>query len=269
MDKIARFWHRKIRRDSKNITIMPAVRWGNILYFILNCYIEKHYLLGDKDQVDNWLQIFPELSRFFIEPEDIKPWDYKAGIKNYHQILGKDFNYEELKSFVENFFLGSEPVRKKYRAEGLQEKLYINVRRGDYYTEEHAPIYGFNIPLFLECAIYNLDLYEISEINVISDDIPWCRQNLSHLDFAGKPVTFLENLSPEESFLTLATAKNIILSNSTFCYWAAYIATFLHGGAGKIIGPAFGNRHDGYYRPLQYLPEWGQIEDFDYETPFF
>ena len=168
--------------------------------------------------------------------------------------------------FVKNHFL-SHPEILKRKNEHSRE-LIINVRRGDFYSQENINVYGFDIVNFVALCLHNLHEFDFESYVVYSDDIPWCKANLAALNVAGKELTYKNNLTPEEVFFDLASAKNIILSNSTFCYWAAYISTFLYGEKSIVLGPNFGNRKEGFYLPKQYLPQWHVIADFDYESPY-
>ena len=245
---------------------MAPVSWGNILYFLLHCEIKNEYLLPDKAQTDRWITLFPTLEKYLLRDEDLNSWDNIYTISNYYQFCDEDFNLMELEKFVKNHFL-SHPEILKRKNEHSRE-LIINVRRGDFYSQENINVYGFDIVNFVALCLHNLHEFDFESYVVYSDDIPWCKANLAALNVAGKELTYKNNLTPEEVFFDLASAKNIILSNSTFCYWAAYISTFLYGEKSIVLGPNFGNRKEGFYLPKQYLPQWHVIADFDYESPY-
>lgn len=55
---------------------------------------------------------------------------------------------------------------------------------------------------------------------VFSDNINWCKKNLSHLS---KNLVFIENETHYHDFYLISLCKHVITSNSTFSWWAAYI----------------------------------------------
>ena len=75
-------------------------------------------------------------------------------------------------------------------------------------------------------------------------------------------LTFLE-LSPINSFLTLSTAKKLLITNSTFTYWVAYISSFIYGNEGEVFAPNFVSRVIGYDKNKQFLPHWKVIKGYD------
>ena len=66
---------------------------------------------------------------------------------------------------------------------------------------------------------------------IFSDEIEWCKKYIC-LDF---PCTFVSNDKPlatfQEDFAYMQNCKHFIISNSSFAWWAAWLATY----ANKII----------------------------------
>ena len=54
---------------------------------------------------------------------------------------------------------------------------------------------------------------------VFSDDIPWCKKNLNFI----KNVFFVENKTEIFDFYFMTLLDSIIISNSTFSWWSAYL----------------------------------------------
>lgn len=99
----------------------------------------------------------------------------------------------------------------------------IHVRRTDYlnntgaYTQLADEYYCEAVSYFPKCSFL-----------VFSDDIGWCKKNFPESFF------FSEGKSQEEDLRIMSLCDHHILSNSTFCWWAAYLN---QNGNKKIISP--------------------------------
>jgi len=100
--------------------------------------------------------------------------------------------------------------------------LGISVRRGDYLMLQHN-----HCVLSSEYYQLALNLFpDVDQIYVFSDDYPWCK------NVFGNDVTYVE----EDKFVQLylmTQMKHLILSNSTFAWWGAY----LNNKKGTVIIP--------------------------------
>jgi hypothetical protein len=95
---------------------------------------------------------------------------------------------------------------------------------------------------------------------VVSDDSGWCRENLSWLVGAADAVEFSHN-GPQRDLARLASASRLILANSTFSYWGAYISDVVHdGSAGSVVAPRFHVRDLEQGRAWQLDPRWQVID---------
>lgn len=66
-----------------------------------------------------------------------------------------------------------------------------------------------------------IEMFDKNTLFVIfSDHIDWCKENFSCL---GRNFVFIENQSYIYDFYLLSKCKHIILANSTFSWWAAYL----------------------------------------------
>lgn len=119
------------------------------------------------------------------------------------------------------------------------EDLVINIRRGDYYDDKHRNIYGFNQIEYVKNALRYINLEEISSIHIVSDDIEWCKNHLSFINH--KNIIYPTESTPIDDFLTICRAKKLIITNSTFSYWGAYISEYLHKAT--VIAPNFHDYH--------------------------
>ena len=90
----------------------------------------------------------------------------------------------------------------------------VHVRRGDF---RYDPI---NFPIqpveYYTKALEELD-YKNKEVIFCSDDLPWCRQNFPFAQFR-------ENTKPLDDIFFMANCDAVIMSNSTFSFWGAYLS---------------------------------------------
>lgn len=128
----------------------------------------------------------------------------------------------------------------------------IQVRRGDYYK---FPGYHFYLtPDYYAKAV---KLADPEEVHVFSDDIPWCEQNLKF----EVPVVYKKSNSDWEEMLDMSTYHTLVISNSSFGWWAAYLNTRRDR---QIFTPSewFGPKivEDGFNMDDLVLQEWTRIE---------
>jgi len=109
----------------------------------------------------------------------------------------------------------------------------IHIRRGDYIT---STLYTKTL------GVQNLDYYyralelltskqAIERVFVFSDDIEWCKNNLN----LSVPVTYMDYTTDGKKYATdmqlMGLCKHFIIANSTFSWWAAWLANF----TGKMV----------------------------------
>lgn len=135
-------------------------------------------------------------------------------------------------------------IRKLY-GDDIHEKpvglVAIHVRRGDY----------VNNPFYVDLMLtdyYQRAMSEFPEDKfiVFSDDIEWCKQQNIF-----KGCYFTENKTELEDLNAMASCKGIIMANSSFSWWAAYLSK------AKVIAPKAWHP-DGVER-TKLLPEWKRI----------
>lgn len=131
---------------------------------------------------------------------------------------------------------GTDIVKKDYVA--------IHVRRGDY----------VNNPFYVDLS--KTDYYEKAmaefpdeKFMVFSDDISWCVHNFK--ENGNKVSYYVPMISELDDFNKIAGCKGIIMANSSFSWWAAYLSD------GKVIAPKAWYS-DGIER-TKCLPEWKRL----------
>lgn len=121
------------------------------------------------------------------------------------------------------------------------DKIAIHVRRGDYINLQHVhPV------LKLDYYYQAMDYFKGEKFTIFSDDINWCLKN-----FPRKNVSYSTtyNLDPIEDFKEMASHKGLIIANSSYSWWAAYLSESKH-----VIAPTryvFGEEKDD-----RIPPEW-------------
>lgn len=100
--------------------------------------------------------------------------------------------------------------------------LSIHIRRGDYVTNSSAlKVHGLcNHDYFNSAVSYINGIKNIKYIYIFSDDIVWCKENIS---FDGE-IKFMEEKNPPEiDMYLMSLCENNIISNSTFSWWGAWL----------------------------------------------
>ena len=99
--------------------------------------------------------------------------------------------------------------------------LVLHIRRGDY----------VNNPRFFYCDfdwyIKAISTFNCNKLHIVSDDLEWCKIHFKQYD----PI--LVNLPPLNSMGYISSFSNIIISNSSFSWWGAYLSN-----ANNIVCPS-------------------------------
>lgn len=108
-------------------------------------------------------------------------------------------------------------VQQKYgEFVGQRERFTaVHIRRGDYFTGNNKEFHGT-----LDSAYFNDAMSTLTGSNflVFSDDIAWCKQNLTATD-----VQFIDEADECLTLWLMIQFPQIIISNSTFSWWAAFL----------------------------------------------
>lgn len=171
-------------------------------------------------------------------------WQSYEYFKDYRQSLLKEFAHSKPNEY------------NKGMISILTEKnsVGIHVRRGDYKTSPQ--FYG----------ICNLDYYkkaiEIIKAKVsnpsffvFSDEIAWCKENISPLLNDCEIIFVTENKGANSCWdmFLMTHCKHLIIANSSFSWWGA----FLNNNGGTIVSPSrWVNRNEEQQTPSY---DWIQI----------
>jgi hypothetical protein len=202
-------------------------------------YFKHQFRLYQKENVQN---VFIEKG-FHYTPIEFKD---NLAISGYFQSY-KYFTKEIIDEIFElKYPFSSHPLPDKYAA--------IHVRRGDYLKfPDHHPLCAKE---YYKQAIV---LSGYKKFTIYSDDIKWCRENFE--SYFGYEFSFSDSNNEMMDFQLMTGYKCLIISNSTFSWWAAMI----NKNPDKIIiTPSKDNWHGIAYKDWNHddlLPEeWKQIK---------
>ena len=116
-----------------------------------------------------------------------------------------------------------ERVRKVLERERISESVAVHVRRGDYMTNGNETIYVAQGKTYYDKARNYMEARKKDLIfYVFSDDITWCKENLGWQD-----ACFIDDSVADDDiiqFELMKNCKNFIVGNSTYSWWAAWLA---------------------------------------------
>lgn len=97
----------------------------------------------------------------------------------------------------------------------------LHLRRGDYCKPENEILQVCTPVYYARAAAAAAAAHPEATVFVFSDDIPWARENL---DTAGLPAVFMPRGDAVGDMNLMALCRGFILSNSTYSWWAQYLA---------------------------------------------
>jgi hypothetical protein len=247
----------RVRRGDRTVITTPqaGLRLGNWLYLWLRA--DERSASGCTTRIleapgmEPWLAVFPGLAELTISRDDLRFHDRREWDHDFrYQRFGIDFTSEGVASFALRYLA-------PHIGPDASGTVVVNVRRGDYYQYEgFRDIFAFDLVGYLREALDEVG--PAHRVLVVSDDAEWCRTNLdSLLRMTSESVDYAEP-DPVENFRAVAGARRIIGTNSTFSYWAAYVAGVLHHDP-QIIMPRFHARLPAGSDAYQLDPRWTAI----------
>lgn len=135
--------------------------------------------------------------------------------------------FDHNREFIHQLFAPTLEVKKtledRYFLEDAAKVTAIQVRRGDYVKfPQHHPLLP---PEYYTKAV---KMAGSGPVWIFSDDIEWCKQNLNF----GDDTRYVKDEDYIEMYL-MSLCKNLIISNSSFGWWAGYLKT----SPGQIFAP--------------------------------
>jgi len=246
------------------LTPPDGLRLGNYMYFWLHAFARQtrgedyRVLIGS--EVIEWRHVFPRVFEDLCVgevPGDQGEPRVELISESYLQSFGRDFSRPILEAFVRDYILTS-PMANTPGVSADRQALTLNVRRGDYYSETHLrECYGMDCIGYAELAVRAA--HPVTDLLVVSDDIPWCRQNLSGLKSHVESLNFASDSSAARDFFLLAASRRLALANSTFSYWSAHVSNVLFENWHLTWVPDFHSRCVNQGAPWQLDPRWNRI----------
>lgn len=237
--------------------------FGNFAYLWLAAFVREacyaDIRVRELPGMRPWFDLFPELGDRFNVPQADIPFRAQRIGGNF-QGFDEEYTAAQLERFIERYVASAEFLRGAARSIGGE--VVVNVRRGDYYSvPKFRGNFGFDVAAYVRRAVeVQCARAAITAFTVVSDDIEWCRIKLGWLDkFA--PVAYAHNLDAPSSLRTIAGGGRLILTNSTFSYWAGYISNVLHGdNHAEVVVPWFHEREVQGGRAYQHDPRWTVVD---------
>jgi len=118
-------------------------------------------------------------------------------------------------------------LNKNYLELFNESCISLQVRRGDYLKLKNK-FYVQDLSYF-ESALSLFDKSDL--IIVVSDDIEWCKLNLSKLN---RKIKYIDTEPDHICLNIMRFCKNNIISNSTFGWWGAWLNTYKNK---KVVSP--------------------------------
>lgn len=257
------------RRSSPRILwTLDGLGAGNYLYLWLEA--QKSLNTADlskvlfKTNMAPWLDHFPRLRTLTVERSEIFPTQKRAIY--WGQEFGLDFQRSELHNFIRHFIISSPRFTESLRLareHTPDNSLVINVRRGDYYSvEKFRAEYGFDVTGYVRKSLEVLS-GSYSSVSFVSDDLEWCTRNLEPLVSKEIEVIPHNRNSVFDDLAKLTVAPSLVLANSTFSYWGAYIRDvyFENAPSRPPVVADFHSRNHNNTRPWQTDPHWTKITE--------
>lgn len=255
------------------VTCVPELGLANFLYLWLHADAARRrgedVFVQHQPEMDRWLAVFPEI-RELVRPKS------EFGLRNRRRLgtffqYGGEFTPEQLDVFVRERLLSAPLFRDvdERLSSRADDEIAIHVRRGTYYTvPQWRAKYTMDIAMYVRLAVEREIAAEgaARRISVYSNDPQWCE---SRLAFLGEMTQELRVSKPENGddgdFRDLCTYRRLVLSNSTYSYWTAYVAGVLRGqGDVRVTAPWFHLREmDGSYVSVEPFaaPQWSIVRD--------
>ena len=138
-----------------------------------------------------------------------------AGTDSQRRLAGVRPGLCDVEIQIEKMLANVDFVLSKYP--NITNSLSIHIRRGDYVGQpNHHPV----VPVSYYEKILNEISQDYNSIFVFSDDINWVKEN-----FKGDKFIFPQFESNDDlnSFVLMTLAKDNVIGNSTYSWWAAWL----------------------------------------------
>jgi len=249
-----------LRRGERTVLRTPpaGMRLGNLLYLWLHAHhrsaLGRPVRVLESRGMGEWWDAFPRLRELSVTADELHFSDRREWEPEWlYQRFGVDFTREQLHAFIDD------ALAPLLVPAPRDERLVINVRRGDFYGTAFEPKHGFDVIGYVTAAIALFP--DATTALVVSDDAEWCRTQLGRMLTDRIGVVAYAEPDPLANLRAIAGAEQLIGANSTFSYWGAYVAGRRHPAA-RIVMPRFMARMAHGSDAHQLDPRWIALDGF-------
>lgn len=145
-------------------------------------------------------------------------WQSYQYFDSWRDVILKEFTFPKISMEDKLNFELNERLKNEENSVG------IHIRRGDYLKNwKYRGLCG--IDYYQKAIAYILEHIKSPKFFLFSDDIDWVKENISPL-LKGYDVTFVNwnhSINSYKDMQLMAMCKNLIIANSSFSWWAAYL----------------------------------------------
>jgi len=152
-------------------------------------------------KIYNWAMTHFEYKEIILEPD----YEYYC-IEGYYQ----SYKYFDIKTFEK--LLKFDEKHEDFDFNGVA----LHIRRTDYLNNNFHKVVSLNYYYNSLEKIIN----EKVHLYVFSDDITWCKQNFK---YKNTNINYVKLNTEVDELYVMGKFKNIIIANSSFSWWAAYL----------------------------------------------
>jgi hypothetical protein len=141
----------------------------------------------------------------------------------FQNITTVDFVWNEIRTRLQ-----TTPVFEKLLSEAPVNYVAVHIRLGDYLKEvDTNEVHGTcSVDYYLNALEVVAKKCDCNSVKVVSDDVATAKKIFDDYKLALKyDLEFRENQTEIDDLAVLARASGVVMSNSTFSWWGAYIAS--------------------------------------------
>ena len=143
----------------------------------------------------------------------------------------------------------------------VRNLVTLHIRLGDYVSNESARVHhGLTSWTYFDRSLqYLSNIMSFSDVDVVSDQPMEAKKYLANLSQNPKyKVQFSPESTPSQDFARLSSSRALVISNSSFSWWAAWVASKLHGSS--VVFPTPWLASPTVADKLLCLPTWSKVE---------
>lgn len=192
-------------------------------WYFPNYWIDYH-LLGKLPALKNTVKELPgqKVNLELLEDSSDKfydgYWQSYQYFDSCRDVILKEFSFPNFSKEDKFNFELNEILKNEENSVG------IHIRRGDYLKNwKYRGLCG--IDYYQKAIAYILEHIKSPKFFLFSDDIDWVKENISPL-LKGYDVNFVNwnhSINSYKDMQLMAMCKNLIIANSSFSWWAAYL----------------------------------------------